>query len=43
MKGQELSGFLRVAEIRYEYERAVREGYLVDSDVVAINSNVRRC
>jgi type I restriction enzyme R subunit len=26
---------------RYEYERAVREGFLVDYDVVAINSNVR--
>lgn len=25
----------------YEYERAVREGYLVDYDVVRINSNVR--
>jgi type I restriction enzyme, R subunit len=26
---------------RYEYERAVREGYLVDYDVVAVDSNVR--
>jgi type I restriction enzyme R subunit len=26
---------------RYEYERAVREGYLVDYDVVALKSNVR--
>ena len=26
---------------RYEYERAVREGFLVDYDPVAINSNVR--
>jgi type I restriction enzyme R subunit len=26
---------------RYEYERAVREGFLVDYDVVAIKSNVR--
>lgn len=26
---------------RYEYERAVREGYLVDYDVVSIESNVR--
>ncbi len=26
---------------RYEYERAVREGYLVDFDAVAIKSNVR--
>jgi type I restriction enzyme R subunit len=26
---------------RYEYERAVREGFLVDYDVVAISSNVR--
>lgn len=26
---------------RYEYERAVREGYLVDYDTVAIHSNVR--
>jgi type I restriction enzyme, R subunit len=26
---------------RYEYERAVREGYLVDYDVVSVKSNVR--
>jgi type I restriction enzyme, R subunit len=26
---------------RYEYERAVREGYLVDYDAVAVKSNVR--
>ena len=26
---------------RYEYERAVREGFLVDYDVIAIKSNVR--
>jgi type I restriction enzyme R subunit len=26
---------------RYEYDRAVREGYLVDYDVVSINSDVR--
>jgi type I restriction enzyme R subunit len=26
---------------RYEYERAVREGYLVDYDLVAVHSNVR--
>ena len=26
---------------RYEYERAVREGFLVDYDVVAVNSDVR--
>src|SRR5437879_539152 len=26
---------------RYEYERAVKEGYLVDYDVVTIKSNVR--
>ncbi len=26
---------------RYEYERAVREGYLVDYDAVAVDSNVR--
>ncbi|HEY1684390.1 MAG TPA: DEAD/DEAH box helicase family protein [Tepidisphaeraceae bacterium] len=26
---------------RYEYERAVREGYLVDYDVVKVNSDVR--
>src|SRR4029077_17210903 len=26
---------------RYDYERAIREGYLVDYDVVRINSNVR--
>lgn len=28
-------------EFRYEYERAVREGYLVDYDVVAVKSDVR--
>lgn len=28
-------------EYRYEYERAVREGYLVDYDVVAVKSDVR--
>jgi len=28
-------------EFRYEYERAVREGWLVDYDVVAIKSDVR--
>jgi type I restriction enzyme R subunit len=32
--------FNRIA-YRYEYERAVREGHLVDYDVVSINSNVR--
>ncbi len=26
---------------RYEYERAVREGFLVDYDIVKVNSNVR--
>lgn len=26
---------------RYEYERAIREGFLVDYDVVAVKSNVR--
>jgi type I restriction enzyme R subunit len=26
---------------RYEYERAVQEGFLVDYDVIAVNSNVR--
>jgi type I restriction enzyme R subunit len=26
---------------RYQYERAVREGYLVDYDVVTVKSNVR--
>ena len=26
---------------RYEYERAVREGYLVDYDVVTVDSDVR--
>ena len=28
-------------EFRYEYERAVRDGYLVDYDVVAVKSDVR--
>jgi type I site-specific restriction endonuclease len=31
----------KVSAFRYEYERAVREGYLVDYDAVKIKSNVR--
>ena len=31
----------RTSSIRYDYERAVREGFLVDYDVVAVRSDVR--
>jgi type I restriction enzyme, R subunit len=33
--------YFRDVVFRYEYERAVREGYLVDYDVVAVRSDVR--
>lgn len=33
--------FFKHVVYRYEYERAIREGYLVDYDVVAIRSEVR--
>jgi len=35
------TAYFRDIVYRYEYERAVREGYLVDYDVVAIESGVR--
>jgi type I restriction enzyme R subunit len=35
------TGYFKDVVFRYEYERAVREGFLVDYDVVAISSNVR--
>ncbi len=35
------TSFFKDIVYRYEYERAVKEGYLVDYDVVTINSNVR--
>lgn len=35
------TAFFRDTVYRYEYERAVREGYLVDYDVVKVRSNVR--
>jgi type I restriction enzyme, R subunit len=35
------TAYFRDIIYRYEYERAVREGYLVDYDVVAIESGVR--
>src|SRR3989442_14098129 len=35
------TSYFRDIVYRYDYERAVREGYLVDYDVVTINSNVR--
>jgi type I restriction enzyme, R subunit len=35
------SAFFKEIVYRYEYERAVREGYLVDYDVVAVKSDVR--
>src|SRR6185503_11740093 len=33
--------FFKEVVYRYEYERAVREGHLVDYDVVKVSSNVR--
>jgi type I restriction enzyme R subunit len=35
------TSYFKDVVFRYEYERAVREGFLVDYDVVAISSNVR--
>jgi len=35
------TSFFRDTVYRYEYERAVREGHLVDFDVVKVRSNVR--
>jgi type I restriction enzyme R subunit len=35
------TAYFKEVAYRYEYERAVREGYLVDYDVVAVSSNVR--
>jgi type I restriction enzyme, R subunit len=35
------SAFFKEIVYRYEYERAVREGHLVDYDVVAVRSDVR--
>ncbi len=35
------TSYFKEVVYRYEYERAVREGYLVDYDVVTIKSNVR--
>ncbi|MDA2923311.1 DEAD/DEAH box helicase family protein [Acidobacteria bacterium AH-259-L09] len=35
------TAYFKDVVFRYEYERAVREGYLVDYDVVAIKSDVR--
>ncbi len=35
------TGYFSEVAYRYEYERAVREGYLVDYDVVAVKSGVR--
>lgn len=35
------TSYFRDIVFRYEYERAVREGYLVDYDVVAVHSDVR--
>lgn len=35
------TAYFRDIVYRYEYERAVREGYLVDYDVVNVNSEVR--
>lgn len=32
--------FFKDVVFRYEYERAVKEGYLVDYDAVAVNSNI---
>lgn len=38
---QHTTSYFKDVVYRYEYERAVREGYLVDYDVVAVKSNVR--
>lgn len=38
---QHTTSYFKDVVYRYEYERAVREGYLVDYDPVAIRSNVR--
>jgi type I restriction enzyme R subunit len=38
---QHTMGYFENLIYRYDYERAVREGYLVDYDVVRINSDVR--
>jgi type I restriction enzyme R subunit len=35
------TAYFKDVVFRYEYERAVREGFLVDYDVVSISSNVR--
>lgn len=35
------SSYFKDIVYRYEYDRAVREGFLVDYDVITINSNVR--
>lgn len=35
------TSYFNTVVYRYEYERAVREGYLVDYDVVAVNSDIR--
>src|SRR5207247_6721545 len=35
------TAYFKDVVFRYEYERAVREGFLVDYDVVAVKSNVR--
>jgi type I restriction enzyme R subunit len=35
------TAYFKEVVYRYEYERAVREGFLVDYDVVKIKSNVR--
>jgi type I restriction enzyme R subunit len=35
------TAYFKDVVFRYEYERAVREGYLVDYDAVAVRSNVR--
>jgi len=36
------TSYFKEVVFRYEYERAVREGFLVDYDVVTINSGVRQ-
>ena len=35
------TGYFKDVVFRYEYDRAVREGYLVDYDVVSVKSNIR--
>jgi len=35
-----ITGFFKHIVFRYDYERAVREGFLVDYDAIAIKSDI---